>query len=102
MEILPVFCDIDDFCLLFEPLWKQRLLSTGARQRDRAVRLCLSEVMTIIVLFHASSYRNFEAELEHPCQRAIAAAGVGILSSHMSNSREREAERVPASVGGRV
>jgi hypothetical protein len=26
-------------------------------------RLCLSEVMTIIVLFHASSYRNFKALL---------------------------------------
>jgi hypothetical protein len=61
MDILPVFCDIDDFCLFFEPLWKQRLLSTGERQRDRAARLCLSEIMTIIVLFHSSSYRNFKS-----------------------------------------
>jgi hypothetical protein len=28
MDILPVFCDIDDFCQFFEPLWKQQLLST--------------------------------------------------------------------------
>src|SRR5437868_2937698 len=61
MDILPVFCDIDDFCQFFEPLWKRRLLTSGDRQRDRAPRLCLSEVMTIIVLFHASSYRNFKA-----------------------------------------
>ena len=59
MEILPLFCDIDDFCLLFEPLWQARLLET--RQRNRPATLCLSEVMTIIVLFHASSYRNFKA-----------------------------------------
>ena len=59
MDILPLFCDIDDFCLLFEPLWQSRLLD--ARQRHRASTLCLSEVMTIIVLFHASSYRNFKA-----------------------------------------
>jgi Transposase DDE domain len=59
MDILPVFCDIDDFCLLFEPLWQKQLLET--RQRQRAATLCLSEVMTIIVLFHASSYRNFKA-----------------------------------------
>ena len=59
MDILPIFCDIDDFCLLFEPLWEQRLLAT--RQRHRPSALCLSEVMTIIVLFHASSYRNFKA-----------------------------------------
>lgn len=61
MDILPLFCDIDDFCQFFEPLWKRRLLFTGARQRDRAAQLCLSEVMTLIVLFHASSYRNFKA-----------------------------------------
>ena len=59
MDILPLFCDIDDFCLLFEPLWQQRLLET--RQRHRPSALCLSEVMTIITLFHASSYRNFKA-----------------------------------------
>jgi hypothetical protein len=59
VDILPLFCDIDDFCLLFEPLWEQRLLET--RQRRRASTLCLSEVMTIITLFHASSYRNFKA-----------------------------------------
>jgi hypothetical protein len=34
------------------------LLCAGERQRDRAARLCLSQVMTIIVLFHALSYRN--------------------------------------------
>jgi len=64
VDILPIFCDIDDFCLLFEPLWRKRLLV--GRQRDRASTLCLSEVMTIIVLFHASSYRNFKAYyIEH-------------------------------------
>src|SRR5215207_751758 len=61
MDILPVFCDIDDFCLFFEPLWKQRLLTSGNRRRDRAGYLYLSEVMTIIVMFHSSSYRNFKA-----------------------------------------
>ena len=59
MDILPVFCDIDDFCLLFEPAWQKQLLET--RQRHRASILCLSEVMTIIVLFHQSSYRNFKS-----------------------------------------
>ena len=61
MEILPLFCEIDDFCLLFEPLWQQRLLATRPRQRNRPSALCLSEVMTIIVLFHASGYRTFKA-----------------------------------------
>ena len=30
MNILPIFCDVDDFCLLFEPRWHQRLLQSGA------------------------------------------------------------------------
>ena len=60
MDILPLFCDIDDFCLLFEPLWRDRLLRDVPRQRQRATTLCLSEVMTIIVLFHSSGYRNFK------------------------------------------
>ena len=59
MDILPLFCDIDDSCLLFEPRWQARLLET--RQRNRPSTPCLSEVMTIITLFHASSYRNFKA-----------------------------------------
>jgi hypothetical protein len=60
MDILPVFCDIDDFCLFFEPCWKQQLLAAKERQRIRPATLCLSEVMTIIVLFHSSGYRNFK------------------------------------------
>jgi hypothetical protein len=60
MNILPLFCDIDDFCLLFEPLWRERMMRAVPRQRQRATTLCLSEVMTIIVLFHSSGYRNFK------------------------------------------
>jgi hypothetical protein len=74
MDILPLFCEIDDFCLLFEPLWKRRLLCEGARHRDRAARLCLSEVMTIIVMFHASSYRNFKAYYTEQVLKSYAGA----------------------------
>jgi hypothetical protein len=72
VDILPLFCDIDDFCLLFEPLWERKLLET--RQRNRPSALCLSEVMTIITLFHASSYRNFKAYyIEHVMKRYAGA-----------------------------
>ena len=62
MDILPVFCDIDDFCLLFEPVWQQQRLAAAetVRRRHRDPALALSEVMTIIVLFHTSGYRNFK------------------------------------------
>lgn len=74
MEILPVFCDIDDFCQFFEPLWKKRLLTCGDRRRDRAGYLCLSEVMTIIVMFHTSSYRNFKAYYTEQVMKHYAGA----------------------------
>lgn len=60
MDILPLFCDIDDFCLFFEPAWRRRLLASGAVRRHKPGSLSLSEVMTILVLFHASGYRDFK------------------------------------------
>src|SRR5215831_11570071 len=60
MEIVALFCDIDDFCLQFEPLWHQHLVSDGSRQRWREQRLCVSEGMTIGVSFHHSGYRTFK------------------------------------------
>lgn len=80
MDILPLFCDIDDFCQVFEPRWKQRLLGAGERRRDRAGCLCLSEVMTIIVLFHASQYRNFKSYYTEQVMQRYAGAFPRLVS----------------------
>ena len=60
MDIVTLFCRIDDFCQHFEPVFKQKLLAEKPRQRVRAERMSLSEVMTIIVYFQTSGYRNFK------------------------------------------
>jgi hypothetical protein len=60
MDILLLFCDIDDFCRLFEPAWRRRLLASGAVRRHKPSALSLSEVMTILVRFHASGYRDLK------------------------------------------
>ncbi len=60
MDILPLFFEIDEFCQVFEPLWRKRLLADGLKHRHRRRRLSLSEVMTILVLFHQSGYRNLK------------------------------------------
>jgi hypothetical protein len=52
MEIVALFCDVDDCCQQFVPPWQQRLLASGERLRER--RLCVSEVMTIVISFHQS------------------------------------------------
>ena len=60
MDILTVFCEIDDFCNEFEPKFNQMLIGDGTRQRTKAGAMALSEVMTILVIFHASGYRNLK------------------------------------------
>lgn len=59
-QLIAMFCDIDDFCKWFEPLYRRRLLQSGQRQRTRQTMLALSEIMTIIVYFHRSHYRDFK------------------------------------------
>ena len=54
MEIVALFCDIDDFCLQFEPAWRQRLVAKQEAQPLWPSRLGLSEVMTIVINFHQS------------------------------------------------
>ena len=59
-QFIELFCDVDDFCLEFEPEFNKRLLEDGTRKRIRKSKLCLSEVMTIIIWFHRSGYRTFK------------------------------------------
>jgi Transposase DDE domain len=68
MDILSVFCDIDDFCSRFEPVWRQHLVATAGKKRHRTSSLALSEVMAILVLFHGLHYRTFKHfYLHHVC-----------------------------------
>ncbi len=60
MNILPLFFEIDEFCRWFEPIWNQHLIARNCRKRNRRRSLSVSEVMTILVLFHQSGYRNFK------------------------------------------
>jgi Transposase DDE domain len=60
MDIVTIFCEIDEFC--------RSLLTTGClsfpippgSKKSRGNSLSLSEVMTILVWFHASHYRTFK------------------------------------------
>jgi hypothetical protein len=60
MEIVTLFCDIDDFCQQFVPRWQHQLVGEGSAQPFWTSRLCVSEVMTIVVSFHQSGYRTFK------------------------------------------
>ena len=60
-SLLELFCDVDDFCMIFLPQWQKQLLETGAIQHQRQRSLTLSEIMTILIAFHQSHYRTFKA-----------------------------------------
>lgn len=60
MDWTALFCEVDDFCQQVEPLWRSRQLESGKRRRNRQGRLANSEMMTILIAFHASHYRNFK------------------------------------------
>src|SRR6266496_2125226 len=73
MSLLELFVSVDDFCQIFLPVWDAKLLAEGSKKRCRAGQLSMSEVMTIIVYFHQSQYRNFKAYyIQHVCQHLHA------------------------------
>lgn len=59
-DVTALFCNVDDFCQSFVPHWNQTLLADGARKRLRPCSLSLSEIMTIVILFHSSRFRDFK------------------------------------------
>lgn len=61
MSLLELFCRVDDFWLAFAPWWKQTLLRSGQIKRQRSGHLSESEIMTILIHFHQSHYRDFKA-----------------------------------------
>jgi Transposase DDE domain len=61
------FCQFDDVCQAFGPHWQARLLrdeAQPAKKRGPQAGLADSEIMTILVLYHSSNFRNFKAFYE--------------------------------------
>lgn len=61
MNLTELFCDVDDFCKQFIPYWHQQLLENGSLRRKRQTHLSTSEIMSIVIHFHHSRYREFKA-----------------------------------------
>lgn len=58
--LIDLFCNVDDFCQSFLPLFHRQLISAGEKGRYRPGKLCDSEIMTLLIHFHQSCYRNFK------------------------------------------
>jgi hypothetical protein len=62
-KLVELFCDVDDFCKVFIPQWRKQLLEDGMRKRQREGQMATSEMMTIVVSFHMSHYRDFKTTI---------------------------------------
>jgi len=58
-NIIAIFFCIDEFCKTFEEWEKHRLIDTG-RKRYRSCEMSLSEMLTIMVIFHVSPCKVFK------------------------------------------
>ena len=70
MNILTLFCEIDDFFLVHEQWVSTQCLpeTTPLETRGRPRQLHPSEVMTLLIAFHQSNYRTFKHfYLKHAC-----------------------------------
>nr|WP_223824255.1 hypothetical protein [Candidatus Enterovibrio escacola] len=60
-----VFVNIDDFYQTFLHEWEKHLISSGVKQGKKPFHLYVSEVMTIVITFHQSGYRDFQTYYIH-------------------------------------
>ena len=58
-SVIALFCCLDDVAKLVEE-WERHHLLPSARQPIRGGKLCLGEMLFIMVLFHSSAYKDFK------------------------------------------
>ena len=71
MDVTERFCDIDNFCEVFIPALQHGLLVEGKGKRKRKYVMHPSEVMSLLILFHCSHYRNFKNYYLHYVPRVL-------------------------------
>lgn len=62
LKLIELFCELDDFCILYEQKLAAHLLTTttAAKRLTRRPAIALSEMMTIEITYHLSGYKCFE------------------------------------------
>lgn len=67
-RLVEVFCDFDDFCNAVKPEWEAMLIDNGVQtsqsRHGPECGLHDSEIMTILVLYHTSRFKNFKTYYE--------------------------------------
>jgi len=59
-DLTTLYCQVDDFWKVFREEWEQHLIDSGKEKRGPEPELSISEMMTIVILFHQSNFRTFK------------------------------------------
>jgi len=70
-KLIETFCNVDDFCQLFIEQWQRTRIEQGDIKRRRACNLSPAKIMTILIHFHQSHYRNFKNYYLHYVCRTL-------------------------------
>ena len=79
MSLIELFCHVDDFCQEYEVRAAQQQLLRG-RRRGPKPQLCASEIMTILIYFHISRYRDFKSYYTRHVQGHLRSEFPGLVS----------------------
>jgi transposase len=79
-KLVETYCDVDDFCHLFIEQWQRTLLEDGEIKRRRSCKLSAAEILTIIIHFHQSHYRDFKNYYLHYVCRELRSYFPELLS----------------------
>lgn len=60
MDLIELYCSIDDFWKSFKQQWDKHSIDNGKTKRGPEPELSIPEMMTIVILFHQSNYRTFK------------------------------------------
>ena len=60
-RLVETFCAVDDFCKAFLPQWEAYLLRNGTESRGPEPGLCVSEIITILLMLHGSRFKYLKS-----------------------------------------
>jgi hypothetical protein len=60
-QLVENFCRADDFCKAFLPQWETYLIRNGTAPRGPKPGLCVSEIMTILLVLHGSQSKYLKS-----------------------------------------
>ena len=63
MDLVELFCSVDDFVktIKTDEVYKISQIKNDREFRGRKSRMSLSEIMTILIAYHSSNFKNFKA-----------------------------------------